>query len=476
MTDGVNLRQAQNGDSLTKLIGEKLKSENGGNEVRLSGSVWNQILDIVDEQQQTSGDVYSGGSKRKNWRQNYVLLVGQVVTFTNEVWNRIKSLAGLEDKNTAGSEEAEGLQETASVRKKDEVMLGKIKTLPETPTATPSNVSVDPVLKQNVEKAQKFLLKQLELLDDTDLQKIGITSDKRDRLMEYIKNITFDIGHDSAEARGAGIVFSVDCSNTDKLENMTTLLMHEANHCDENFLGKNPEYSQLGDLRHRDENNNPLEKNLINTKEEEIACETLGLLTTALLIDKGILSDTNYGRYPESTANKHPVLKYLTDANLLKSDVKAWANESYTNYPEGINNAGITIEHLTHQAFTEKYTLSSDVKNEKLELKDGDIIKIGNKLFPLSGKSSGVVLSALDSIPVLQMISCGGDLEHGDNLGIIEFDNVKMSTEEENFYKDQRKDESNHFWYRDTQSTPIVVMRNGSVIAKGTIYNYDSNK
>lgn len=95
MTDGVNLRQAQNGDSLTKLIGEKLKSENGGNEVSLSASVWSQILDIVDEQQHTSGNVYSGGSERKNWSKNYVLLVGQVVTFTNEVWNRIKSLAGL---------------------------------------------------------------------------------------------------------------------------------------------------------------------------------------------------------------------------------------------------------------------------------------------------------------------------------------------------------------------------------------------
>lgn len=95
MSNDINLRKAESGDTLYKLISDKLCAENGGNAVKLSASVWNQILDAVDEQQRETGDVYKGGSERKNWGKNYVIFVGQVVSLSKAVWNKIKELAGI---------------------------------------------------------------------------------------------------------------------------------------------------------------------------------------------------------------------------------------------------------------------------------------------------------------------------------------------------------------------------------------------
>ena len=53
----------------------------------------------------------------------------------------------------------------------------------------PDNISE---LKTNVGKAQEFLQEHLTNLSDADLEKLGISSAKRDRLLEYIKNVKFD--------------------------------------------------------------------------------------------------------------------------------------------------------------------------------------------------------------------------------------------------------------------------------------------
>lgn len=117
MSDNVNLRAAQSGDNLCRLISDKLREENGNKEVKLSGSVWTQILDVVDEEQNSSGQVYNGGKERKNWGHNYVIYVGKVVSFTKDVWNKIKALAGIKTDNavsekppvSSGSDEASSL-------------------------------------------------------------------------------------------------------------------------------------------------------------------------------------------------------------------------------------------------------------------------------------------------------------------------------------------------------------------------------
>lgn len=95
MSDYINLRKATSGDSLSKLISEKLQEENNGKKVDINNSVWNQILDLADEQNEASGTVYAKGKERKNWHENYVIYVGQVVSFSKEIWNKIKALVGI---------------------------------------------------------------------------------------------------------------------------------------------------------------------------------------------------------------------------------------------------------------------------------------------------------------------------------------------------------------------------------------------
>jgi len=94
MSNEINLRTASGGDTLLGLIQEKLSAENGGQSVNVN-SVWNEILDVVDEQQKESGDVYSGGKERKNWASNYKIFVGQTITFSRAMWDKIRNIVGL---------------------------------------------------------------------------------------------------------------------------------------------------------------------------------------------------------------------------------------------------------------------------------------------------------------------------------------------------------------------------------------------
>ena len=339
----------------------------------------------------------------------------------------------------------------------------KIASILETRTA--NEVEPPAQLKQYVDRAVNYLTNQLNSLSKKDLQQMGISEAKRDRILEYLKNITYDNSHDSAQAIGSGIVFSIHCEDTGNLHNMVTLLMHEANHCDENYLDVYPNESEQGDLRHRNSDGTPKSNNnfkSVNTKEEEKACETLGLLTTAVLIKKGVLTgDDNYGRYGNPP---HPVTSYLTNENLLKSDVESWANRQYSNYPEGINNANITIEHTKD----EECNLADSVRNARpLQLQAGDIIKVGDKSYTLGG-DDGIVLSPMDSIPFFQMVPQGNTKNQ--LLGRIVFDKLPPCEQEIDFYDKQNGSDG---WIKQELSkkpVPVEVYRNGERIYTGKKY------
>lgn len=352
MTDGVNLRQAQNGDSLTKLIGEKLKSENGGNEVRLSGSVWNQILDIVDEQQQSSGDVYSGGSERKNWSQNYVLLVGQVVTFTNEVWNRIKSLAGLnveqktentpsessfivpaeidlvfEDSgakritNPDGSVKYVVTEEGENVRyssmdieyNSEGKLIGYVQHFPEGDMAfdakgrllpnginavQPSrNAEQQAEYKKTLDDAKNILIDKAEILELTKEE------------VELIKNIEIEsINYGAArfDRKYNVLLFNINDRNSPNKNEFVKVIIHELTHGTKgNSKGK-------------------------NSQSEERMCETRALKAALKLIDMGVIDDFTIPSMPQ------PInISSLSDDLSVDNYVKEWIKLcNYTNLPE----------------------------------------------------------------------------------------------------------------------------------------------
>ena len=444
-------------EGLTSAIKTKLNKQ-GYDTSNINNSIWTQVMqEVASENSKNLKEgkeaIYKGGSDLSaSGHENFVVDKG-AKELTQSLWDKIVSIVTSKTTNN----------NKISTEKIDtKININKINSVPETRTSSPVEPPTN--LKQNVEKAQTYLLKQLSEMDSKDLQTIGLSESKRNRLLAYIKNITYDTDHDSAQAVGAGIVFSTKCQDTDNLANMVTLLMHEANHCDENYLGMFPEESDNGDLRHRDSNGNPIARKLVNTKEEERACETLGLMTTAVLKKNGSLKGyDNYGRYGNNNGNPNPVTNYLDNKSLLEEDVNNWV-DGYTNYPEGINNAGITVEHLNNPDIN----LPENIKNQSIKLQAGDIIKVGDKEYKLGG-DNGIVLSPKDSIPIFQMIP-NGDVNNG-NIGDIIFDDVMPSKQELEFFSGQNKNDNSGFnLLNNNEYQKVSVIRDGKELYTGKKY------
>lgn len=90
------------GESISLAIKKALINMEGAQESSFSGSIWNKILDIVDEQNRKNIDsnkeaLYQGGNVRKppNWQKNYRVLAGQKLEFSDEAWDKIKEAVGL---------------------------------------------------------------------------------------------------------------------------------------------------------------------------------------------------------------------------------------------------------------------------------------------------------------------------------------------------------------------------------------------
>ncbi len=449
----------ENGQGLTSAIKNKL-NEQGYDTSKINGSIWSQVMNEVsaaNTQNLADGKdaIYRGGSDLSgSGHTNFVVDTG-FKEIAQGLWNKIVAIVtghSVSQNNTVSVDTSvQTVETTADVE--------KIKKVPETPVT--SVVEPPQELKENVEEAQRFLTNQLTNLSNEDLQQMGISEAKRDRILEYLKNITYDTDHNSAQAKGAGIVFSIHCKDTDNLANMVTLLMHEANHCDESYLGVYPEDSEIGDLRHRNSDNISVVRKLVNTKEEERACETLGLMTTAVLIKKGVLKGyEDYGRYGNNNGKPNSVTSYIDNQDLLKQDIENWVS-GYTNYPEGVNNAGITVEHLSH------INLPENIKNQSIQLKAGDIIKIGDKEYPIGG-DNGIVLSSMDSIPIFQMIP-NGDVNKG-CIGRIVFDEVQPQAEELEFFNSQNNNNGYIYNILSNPTETISVVRDGKVIYTGKAY------
>lgn len=94
--------KVNSGESISLAIKKALINIEGAQESSFSGSIWNKILDIVDEQNRKNIDsnkeaLYQGGSVRKppNWQKNYRVLAGQKLEFSDEAWDKIKEAVGL---------------------------------------------------------------------------------------------------------------------------------------------------------------------------------------------------------------------------------------------------------------------------------------------------------------------------------------------------------------------------------------------
>lgn len=94
--------RVQNGENLSLAIKKALIKEGAADSDLKKFSIWNQILDLVDQQNaenKANGKkaIYEGGNDRTsaNWSQNYRVLAGSDLSFSDEIWNQIKSIVGL---------------------------------------------------------------------------------------------------------------------------------------------------------------------------------------------------------------------------------------------------------------------------------------------------------------------------------------------------------------------------------------------
>lgn len=306
-------------------------------------------------------------------------------------------------------------------------------------------------LNTNVGKAQEFLLDQLKTLSDADLEKLGISSAKRDRLLKYIANIKYeddplhDTMHGGDKSDGYAITVNTKLQDTDNLANMVTMLVHEANHCDEAYLRDNPDKSEIGNTRYRDASGNPITAPYINTKWEERACETLGVMTCAVLIDKGELP--NYSRY-----NNHQFTEYLTNPDLLTQDIDEWCNGGYTNYIDDFDG-NVTFEHMRMPEID-----NGGTPDTKIQIQKGDIVKVNGKEYSIG---NGIFMESSDSAPIIQFCDYSTQPPTGLIEGRIVFDGLEPTQSE--------KEKVGLGNITPTAQT-VEIVRNGKVVYTGKVY------
>ena len=289
-----------------------------------------------------------------------------------------------------------------------------------------NTVSNNTQLQEKVEAARDKLTSALKTLNADDLKRIGLTEEKRDAILGYLETLYYENGENSNTMQVLNfndkrvIAVNEKLTGYDSMENMITMLMHEANHCyDTNF----------------------------NTKQQERDCETLGCLTTALLIEKGVLTDTEYGRYPENLANgeqPHKFTDYLTNPDLLKNDIDTWVS-GYTNYMDNVSG-DITLEHNDKSASNGKH----------ITIKAGDIVQIGNRRLEI-GKDC--YLDGMNSMPIFQ-VRCSNGEEGASNIvfnGLEPTDKEKEGCGKQTLHRTDNMQEVN-------------VVRNGEIICTGFIY------
>ncbi|MGN1154412.1 MAG: hypothetical protein ACI4S3_10325 [Candidatus Gastranaerophilaceae bacterium] len=431
---------------------------------KCNASIWSQVLEqvtIENEQNKKEGKelIYTKGNDMNgDGHSNFVIFEG-VIKFSQKLWDNICRIVKGEIASTKPS--------TSKPQNNQAVEYTPTNTATSGVDKIEKNNFIDELneveqvepkaeLKNNIEKAQKVLIEQLQNFTEQDLQTLGITPAKRDRLLKYLENIIYDNTHDSMQGKGIWIVVSNNCADSDNLANMITMLMHEANHCDENFITKYPEYADKNSICYvegRDSNSDTI---MVNTKAEERACETLGLLTTAILHKKGILED--YKR--NDPAYKHSVSEYIDSegkpTKALKEDIDNWVS-SYTNYPEDMKG-NITVEHMRNK----------DVKDvpssyNRLQIQAGDVIVVkqddGTTKQVTLGQN-GAILSPVDSAPIFQLVNA----EFG---GRIIFDSLQP-TEDEYRLLESRTKQSEKPDFNNYQS--VSIMRNGKEIYTAKLY------
>lgn len=199
--------RVQNGENLSLAIKKALIKEGAADSDLKKFSIWNQILDLVDQQNaenKANGKkaIYEGGNDRTsaNWSQNYRVLAGSELNFSDEIWNQIKSIVGLKPSVPKEQPEALNKQLDAPVSPFENKGTFPVPQLPNLPKINietnytqlgdnPSSVSTKHASKNpdllpspstpqnpsvNIEEANNIVLSDMPAVESTDTGKTDI--------------------------------------------------------------------------------------------------------------------------------------------------------------------------------------------------------------------------------------------------------------------------------------------------------------
>ena len=156
--------QVKKGEGITAAIKRTLQEKEGATNNNFKGSVWNKILDLVDQQNEenkANGEkaLYQGGNDRSNdYRNNYKVFVGQVLKFSANIWNKIKAVVGLTGTNPTQPEQStEPTQSNAPAQPTESTT--KAEPTATTETAQPVQNATTDDIKVNLPTTESFAAK-----------------------------------------------------------------------------------------------------------------------------------------------------------------------------------------------------------------------------------------------------------------------------------------------------------------------------
>lgn len=415
---------------------------------QISGSIWTQVINEFNNEQNMN--VQNNRGETPNASNSYVVHENAVITFSKECWSKIVGLINSALGKNIQVEEAEDTTGAATAQATQTTTVQEVQTN--------SKVEPPPELKAGIDNAVTLIKSELNNLSEQELKTLNISAEKRDRLLRYIDNISYDDFDGSAYSTGSSIVLSTKYQEVDNVGSLIAILMHEANHCDETYLSQHPEYSDNNNYRFRDENSNPQNNRVCNSIEEEKSCETLGMLTVALLAKKGAIGD--YSRY-----NNHSVKDYIDSkgnpTNLLKDDINQWV-KVYSNLPTDLNG-NLTVLH-TNELNDDSINLTQEEKNQSIQIKSGDIVRVGNKEYTI-GAGKFILASTIGNLPVFD-INGQSDEPFASN---IVFDDIVPNQSELDYMSTQTGNQDDKTLL-NRGSIPVQIIRSGKVIYTGKSY------
>lgn len=389
----------QRGQGVTQAIASNLGlSTNDCKNIKLS--IWQQVMTLVDKNnsqalKNNKSPIFTGTndvskiSDKSTYQTNFLVLEGQTMNIDDGIFAKIKQL--LTGNATAIPQQLSELHvqnssQVSRVQNSQNIVESKNKNL---------------TLEQNQAKHKEVVDASVKFIEDnfagSPLEGHFSSEEDKKLFLDCLKNIQYDKEKTGAGTAQKGVIhIETNNENVNSKEQMTKLLIHEANHA---FLQRKA-----------------LENGTLNfpTKAEEIECEILALSTMAHFVKNKGMND--YQIYEKNISE-------FSDKSFIQNDsgFRNWLN-GYNNLADNLQG-DITIQHSLYKRDNNFFNQNS-VQDIVIHIKSGDVVKIADQQSFVIGKSA--FFEGVDDTAVAQLIMHNKDFSTPELLapGRIVFDGL----------------------------------------------------